>query len=286
MLIKKNHLAIILIFILIGYQSCDIQKKSKPLPTPSQYDLNKPEVFSLPDGLKEISGIAYYPKDSSVFAIIDEEGIFFKIYLNGSGTIKNWKFEKGRDFEDVVMHDSIFYVLVSNGDIETLKFKGDSIIKNKSDLAGAGKKTNEFESLYYDDSLGLVLICKECEDDKKKVVTAWGYTPDSLSYNPGLFSLDVAQIAEKRGDKKLHFKPSAAAINPVSNELYIVSSINKLLVIADREGNVKEIYPLDPKIFKQPEGITFTPSGDLLISNEAAESGNANILIFKAKKKG
>jgi uncharacterized protein YjiK len=133
---------------------------------------------------------------------------------------------------------------------------------------------------------GLVLLCKDCEADGKKIVTAWGYSPDSLSYNPDLFSLDVKQIAEKAGEKKLELKPSAAAINPVTNELYIIASINKLLIIADRKGNVKEVYPLDPKIYKQPEGITFTPSGDLLISNEAGESGNANILIFKPKKKG
>ncbi len=43
---------------------------------------------------------------------------------------------------------------------------------------------------------------------------------------------------------------------------------------------------LDPIIFKQPEGITFTPWGDLLISNEAVDKyGNATLLIFKPKKK-
>lgn len=286
MLIKNLSLPAIAFLILVGYQSCNSQKNTKPLPTPPQYDLNNPVVFDLPAGLAEISGIAYYPKDSSVFAIIDEEGLFFKIYLNGSGTIKKWNFGKGRDFEDVVMHDGNFYVLVSNGDIETLKFMGDSIITSKSDLAGASKKVNEFETLYYDDSLGLVLICKECEDDKKEAVTAWGFTPDSIAYNPSLFSIDVTKIAEASAEKKFRFKPSAAAIHPVTKELYIVSSVNKLLVIAGRNGDVKEVYPLDPKIYKQPEGITFTPWGDLLISNEAGESGNPNILIFKTKKKG
>lgn len=286
MLIKNLSLPVIAFLILVGHQSCDSQKKSKPLPTPSQYDLNNPEVFDLPDGLREISGIAYYPKDSSVFAIVDEDGLLFKIFLNGTKTIQKWKFDKSRDFEDVVIHDSTFYVLVSNGDIETLKFNGDSILMQKSDLAGASKKTNEFESLYYDSSLGLVLMCKDCEDDKKKVVTAWGFSPDSLAYNPGLFSLDVSKIAEMIGEKKLHFKPSAATINPVTHELYIISSINKLLVIAGTNGDIKSVYPLDPKIYKQPEGITFTPWGDLLISNEAGESGNSNILILKPKKKG
>jgi uncharacterized protein YjiK len=284
MLIKNLLSPAIALLILLGCQSCESQK-SKTLATPSQYDLNNPVEFKLPVGLSEISGMAYYPKDSSVFAVIDEDGILFKIYLNGSGIIKKWKFDKKHDFEDIVMHDSTFYVLISNGDIKSLKFLGDSIITNKSDLGGNSKKTNEFETLYFDDSSGLVLLCKACEDDKKKTVTAWGYSfADSLSYNPNLFTIEVKQIAQKIKEDKLHFKPSAAAINPKTNELYIISSVNKLLVIAERNGNIKEVYPLDPVIYKQPEGITFTPSGDLLISNEAAESGNANILIFKQKK--
>ena len=285
MLIKKLLSPVIVLMILFGYQSCESQK-SKPAATTSLYDLNHPAEFTLPEGLNEISGLAYYPKDSSAFAIIDEDGLLFKLYLNESGIIKKGKFDKKHDFEDVVMHDSTFYVLIRNGDIETLKFVGDSIFANKSKLEDASKKTNEFETLYYDDSLGIVMMCKDCEDDNKKIVTAWGYSPDSISYNPNLFSINVKQIAEKTGEKKLHFKPSAAAINPITNDLYILASVNKLLVIADRKGNVKEVYPLDHDMYKQPEGITFTPWGDMLISNEAGESGNANILIFKPKKKG
>jgi uncharacterized protein YjiK len=96
----------------------------------------------------------------------------------------------------------------------------------------------------------------------------------------------VRSIAEKIGENKLHFKPSAAAVNPITNELYILASVNKLLVVADRNGKVKDVYPLDPVTFNQPEGITFTPWGDLLISNEKGEKDAATILIFKPKKKG
>jgi hypothetical protein len=97
--------------------------------------------------------------------------------------------------------------------------------------------------------------------------------------------MDVNMIAEKLGLDKMKLKPSAAAIHPLTKELYIISSINKALIIADRDGNVKEAYPIDPVLFKQPEGLTFAPSGDLIISNEVAEVGSPNILIFKYKEK-
>lgn len=285
--IKKLLTAFGCCIILFANQGCENKtKKTKTLATPALYDLNNPTIFSLPIGLAEISGIAYYPKDSSVFAIIDEAGTLFKIYLNGTGIIKKWTYDKKEDFEDIIMVDSTFYVLISNGDLESLKFSGDSIITNKSDLAGNSKKVNEFETLYHDDSLGIILMCKECEDDQKSKVTAIKYNPDSMNYRLGLFSINAEQVTKLSGEKKLHLKPSAAAIHPVTKELYIISSVNKLLLIADKSGNVKEVYPLDPVIYKQPEGITFTPWGDLLISNEAAESGNPNILILKSKKKG
>jgi uncharacterized protein YjiK len=277
---------LVVLVTLLGfhhYLGCGPDKKRSD--SPPGYDLNNPVKFVLPSGLDEISGIAFYPKDSSVFAEVDEDGILFKIAMNGSGAIKQWRYDKKHDFEDIVMHDSAFYILESNGDIETLHFSGDSIIKTKSKFPDADKKENEFETLYYDNLLGLVMMCKNCEDDKKKVVTAFSCKPDSSVYNVA-FQIDVKPIADKAGEEKFHFKPSAAAINPVTNELYILASVNHLLVVAERSGKVKGVYRLDPVTFNQPEGITFTPGGDLLISNEKGEEDNATILIFKPKKKG
>ncbi|MDQ3844123.1 MAG: SdiA-regulated family protein, partial [Bacteroidota bacterium] len=58
-------------------------------------------------------------------------------------------------------------------------------------------------------------------------------------------------------------------------------SVNNLLIRAEEDGAVKEVYPLDPKLFKQPEGIAFTPNGDMIISNEAHNEGPANLLVFR-----
>ena len=282
-----KHLLVLLFFFakFHNYSGCSSSGDKNKFTSPELYDLNTPYKMELPSGLNEISGISYYPKDSSVFAEIDEDGILFKIFLNQNKKILQWRFDKKHDFEDIVMHDSLFYLLISNGDIETVKFEKDSILTDKLKFPDADKKTNEFETLYWDDDYKkLVMLCKDCEDDKKKIVSAWGI--DSSTYSSSLYSIDVKPVAQKIGEDKLHLKPSAAAINPLTNELYILCSVNKLLVVTDRKGNFKNVYQLDPEIYKQPEGITFTPWGDLLISNEAGEEGSADILIFKPKKKG
>ncbi len=187
-----------------------------------------------------------------------------------------------------MLHDSIFYILISNGDIETIQFgDADSVITDKSKFEGGGKTVNEFEAMYYDDSLQqLVLLCKNCDGDGSKAVSAWGYTISTKAYTSLVYAIDTEPIAKKLGVDKLKLRPSAAAINPVTNELYILSSLSKLIVVTNRKGKFIDLYELDPGIYTQPEGIAFTPDGDLIISNEGLENGLQNILIIRNKRKG
>ncbi|RYZ91706.1 MAG: SdiA-regulated family protein, partial [Sphingobacteriaceae bacterium] len=95
----------------------------------------------------------------------------------------------------------------------------------------------------------------------------------------GSFSVTVTDTEKK----KTKFAPSALAKNPRTGEWYIVSSVNKLLVVADANWKVKQTYPLSVSIFPQPEGIAFDKSNNLYISNEG-NLGNGNILKFVYKK--
>ncbi len=221
-----------------------------------------------------------------MFAIKDEDGVFYKIYLNNNSVIKSWRFDKKRDFEELVLHDSIFYVLISNGDIESIKFDDrDSIITTKSEFPDSSEVKNEFEAMYYDDSLQmLILICKNCDGDGSKMATAWGYNISTQTYTSVPYSIDAPPIAEKLGVEKIKLRPSGAAINPVTKELYILASLNNLIIITDRDGKLIDILKLDPAIYRQPEGIAFTPSGDLIITNEFFENNPANILYIKNRK--
>jgi uncharacterized protein YjiK len=285
----RNFIFILFFFAKFhSFEGCSTNKNKVTLPC-KEYDLDKPYKLKLGDALTEISGISFYPKDSSVFAICDENSNLYKIYLNKNYLTEEWKFDKTHDFEEVSLHNNSFYVLENNGNIETLNFseKGDTIFNRKSKFPGKDKSKNEFESLYYDDLYhGLIMICKDCEDDKKSTVSAWTFDPSNDTYTPSQFSINAKIIAEKLGEEKIKLKPSAAAINPVTKDVWILASVNQLLIVTDRKGNTKEVYTLDPIIFNQPEGIAFTPWGDLFISNEAADKyGTASLLIFKPKKR-
>ncbi len=250
------------------------------------YDFASPKVIQIAEDMAEISGIAYYPKDTSVFAIIDEAGILFKIPLKHPNNFRQWKFDKKRDFEDLVLIDSTFYALVSNGDIVSIRFHGDSIHTYRANFSDFSKAEDEFESIYPNpDSSSLIVVCKTCPGDPKKTISrfSYNYHDTGALYKPFL-SINVAPLAEKH-DLNKQLKPSAAAINPITNELYVVSSIQKLILIFNEKGGFKESIELNPSIYKQPEGIAFTPEGNLIISNESAEEGTPTLLLMKNKKK-
>jgi uncharacterized protein YjiK len=280
-----NTVRAIVIFISILFFSCQTVAKKINVVSPPGYDMASPVIIPLGVDLDEISGLDFYNKDTSVFAINDEQGILFKIYIRNDIKIETWKFAGSGDYEDIHRVDSSFYVMRSDGTIFRLGFstpETPQVETYKISLKG----NNEFESLYYDSILKkLILICKDCKEDNKKTVSAFAFDPETNTFSDDpVFTIKGKKVVKQAEVDKDKFKPSAAAINPVTNELFMISAINKTLVIADRDGSVKEVIDLDKKLFKQPEGITFTPDGTMLISNEGAGNGSGEILIFKYKK--
>jgi hypothetical protein len=288
MCLKKQPLILItLIAVICQLWSCSGANSRNEFPNSAMYDFANPKVLKLPVELDEISGIAYYAKDTSVFAIIDEDGILFKVPLKNPAAFKQWKFDKKRDFEDLALVDSTFYVLVSNGDIVTINFKGDKLENFKTNYSDQKKDVTEFETLYkIPDSNLLVMVCKSCEQDSKKSLStfSYAYNKDSVGVYNNYKVINMQPVLDKLGVEK-HLKPSAGAINPVNGDFYLLSSIQKLLVIFAPDGSFKELYKLNPGLYKQPEGIAFTPDGDLIISNEFAQDGFATLLLMKNKKK-
>jgi uncharacterized protein YjiK len=289
-MLHRNLLVILFVFAKFhSFQGCTINKNRVNLPC-REYDLNHPIRVKLSDQLSEISGINFYHKDSSVFAISDESGNLFKMHWNYKMKVAKWRFDKSHDFEDIVLHDGSFYILESSGNIQTLNFspKGDTIFKSRSIFPVKNGANNEFESIYYDNESGqLVMICKDCASDKKNAVSAWNFDPQAGTYTPSTFSIDVGSIAKRTREKDLTLMPSAATVNPLTKDVWILASSNQLLIVTDRKGNTKAVYTLNPVIFRQPEGIAFTPWGDLLISNEASDKyETSTLLIFKPQKRG
>ncbi|HEX6848521.1 MAG TPA: SdiA-regulated domain-containing protein [Chitinophagaceae bacterium] len=265
---------LVLCILIIFINGC--KPKKYVYQSPPHYNFSKYVDFKLDIHLREISGIVWDNQADQFVAHNDERG---QVYFldRSAGAILGDPFvftpEKG-DYEDIAIIDKDVYVLRSDGAI--FKIGMDSTGKRNSvDLGKIGlSDKNDFESLYYDaDRKALVMVCKNCDSDNKKTVSAFAYYPDSIGFvTKPLYQIDAAKIKEMSPRETSKFQPSAARIHPVLKKLFIISSASNQLVIADTSGAVEGVYMLARKTFPQPEGLTFKSNGEMFISNEGVAS--------------
>jgi len=256
---------------------------------PPGYDLNAPVKYFMPDGLLEISGIALHNgRADSVYAQQDEDGHIYYLKL-GDKKAAYSKFAGHGDYEDIAIMGGQVFLLRSDGVLFSFPFKqvrsGD--IKEVMKLERYLPK-GEYEGMYADEkSKQLYVLCKSCKDDNAKKIGV-GYVFNIVSGHPtksmGMFTINVKDIEAGLGKAKMTFRPSALAKNPKTNEWYVLSSVNKALIVTDATWKVKAAYPLNPSLFIQPEGIAFDNQNNLYISNEGDKLSPGTILKFNYKK--
>lgn len=244
--------------------------------SPQGYELNAGEPLYLPDALHELSGIAF-PKESDelIFAVEDERGLVY-FFPPDDPKLQQVKFGKKGDYEGIAISNGYVAVLESNGTIYTFPLEG----LQQGEMGAVKMAKNripkgEYESLAAApaDSL-LYVLCKKCGVDKGTNSTT-GYrlrlSKEGEVTNIGTFEIDEAQIDRWSSLKGKRFRPSALTQNPETNQWFILSSINALLVVANENWEVVGAYPLDPARFNQPEAIAFDRNNNLYIGNEGGD---------------
>lgn len=289
--IKKSNLLWLFIFLFsLSFLaiSC-VYKKPNGIENPKGYNLSKPDKFNMPEVLLEISGVTFNKgKNDYFYAHQDEDGSVFKIPV-GSKDYTETKFNKKGDYEDIAMMKEQVFVLKSNGAIyafsinELDKSEANNVVVTENVLPKA-----EYEGMFADEISGnIYVLCKNCKEDKgSKKSTGYILTlqKDNTLKLAGNFSIDVSEIDQISGKKKGAFRPSALAINPLTSEWYIISSVNKVLIVADSKFKIKDVFHLNGNTFNQPEGIAFDSIGNLYISNEGSETQEGNVLRFNYTK--
>ncbi|KYP15715.1 SdiA-regulated domain-containing protein [Flavihumibacter sp. CACIAM 22H1] len=245
------------------------------VPALDSYPNKAAKTLLLKKPLREISGISFH-SPGQLAAINDEEGKLF-ILSTTNGKFNTLSFGKKGDYEDITRSPEGYYVLKSNGNLHLLDGRTG---QEKMVYRLRFGKFTEFESLCFDaEKNRLLLICKTCEKDEPAVY-AWAFNLDthSLEETP-VFRIDWKEIRRLGKDDTLEFFPSAAEFHPLTGKLFILSATDKLLLQCSREGVPEKITGLNPDLFQQPEGLCFTPNGDLFISNEGRQS-KASLLFF------
>jgi len=253
------------------------------------YDLQNPSfvINLVSEDLKEISGLS--PTDSAgiYLAINDERGEIFFIDGAGGGAILNrFLFRDKGDFEGVEMVGKCLYAVKSDGDIFEIgcwDTDTPNIVEYKTRL----KKADDVEGLCYDAKrFALLLACKQNPDSAGlRRIYAFDLKTKQLSDKP-VYTIDpeaVNRLVPLDGEKNRYISPSGIAIHPKTNDIFVISSAQKRLVVLDyKTGAIRYAVRLNKKLLPQPEGIAFDAEGNLHLSSEG-KKGEGLVLKFDYK---
>jgi uncharacterized protein YjiK len=261
---------------------------SKPVRTVDQQE------WLLPDELKEISANVFQD-DIHMACIQDNDGIIYIYNLQSKRIDDKIQFGGNGDYEGLAKVQNAWYVLRSDGFLYEVQPQKDKKPMVKTyDLPL--ELENETESICYDSANNRLLIVvkeKDLREKDKKGIYSFELTTKQMSSN-AVFYIESAVNTDENEDKdkddkgkgkkkkkgKMEIKPSDIALQPKSNDLYILDGPSSRLFIADANGNIKSRVQLDKNTFPQPEGLCFNTNGDLYISSEAGKNGQAVIVKF------
>lgn len=256
------------------------------------YDLNNPSltINLVSEELKEISGLSPTETAGTYLAIADERGEAFLVDGKGGGAVlQRVLFREKGDFEGVEMVGKTIWAVKSDGDlfeINDWKKTPPTVQEYNTPL----KKADDVEGLAYDAGRkALLLACKANPDSLiPRNIWAFDLQTKTLGATPAyrIDPQDVNRLVPYgSGEKHDYFSPSGLAVHPVTGDVYVISTALKRLVILDyKTGQIKAAQRLDKKILPQPEGISFDPAGNLLLSSEGKQ-GEGLLLRFDFKGK-
>jgi uncharacterized protein YjiK len=230
--------------------------------------LKKHEV---PPVLREISAIVYL--DNNRFACVqDEMGIIY-FYNTSVGKIeKEIPFAGAGDYEGLAIAGQTAYVLRSDGQIIEVKnynSANPAIRSFKTHLTAE----NNTEGMCFDPANNRLLIAikgNEQQTEAYKGIYSFSLPNYKMDERP-VYKIDLnnplfANVKTKKSGSEM--QPSAIAIHPITKDIYITEATNPKLLILDPKGNLKDLKTLSSKEFYKPEGISFSPEGNMYISNE------------------
>lgn len=268
-----------------GLSSASRSPTSRPAiaaPALPHYNLSAPSLEDkLPAQLNEISGVTAL-SETELGCVEDETGRVFVFDLDKREIARRIRFGSRGDYEDLVRVGPDIYVLRSDG----LMFRiHDFLSPNPSTTSQAlGINAREIEALGFDAVEHRLLIAPKsrlahAESGTLRVVFAFDVTTQKLAPDPAFaFGVDdIRDFVLRQGTKKKRanrdiprFLPSAITVHPETGELFILSGVSHLLASLDRKGFVTGVAVLDATILPQPEGMTFLPNGDMIITSEGA----------------
>jgi uncharacterized protein YjiK len=259
--------------------SCEDAAASDPVQRPGEnvlldYDLGSPDtVIVLPRRLREISGLSL-EGDSVLVGVQDERGRLYGISARNGEIVSESDFGGAGDYEAVEIVGGDVWIARSNGDLYVRSYAtGDRARRIRTPLSAR----DDVESLAWSrrDQKLLIAAKERLDKNRNRVLFAFDVASETLDEEVwGTISLkDVSTMLGIGRRAALKFKPSAAAMHPVTGELFVVSSALPAIAVLDTTRRLSACVSLDKELLPQPEGIAFSSQGILYLASEGRTHG-------------
>lgn len=241
----------------------------------AKYTFNKPDsVYEMPDYLREISGIVV-SKYNTIYCIQDEIGSIFEFNITKQEISNSFRFTDLGDFEDLAINQNILYILRSDGNL----FSYDLIKKQKTNETMLQLNSLNIEGICFNNGY-IYIACKDAlvtQTQTKRII--YRIKANKLNTIEPFLVIDIDSLNnfislhyKELQISNILFNPSAIAIHPISNDVYVLSASDRFIAIY-RDLQLLNIIPLSAEVYYKPEGLSFDANGDLYISSEGDKKG-------------
>ncbi|HLT48393.1 MAG TPA: SdiA-regulated domain-containing protein [Rubricoccaceae bacterium] len=241
------------------------------------YRLGRPDVaFALPPALAGVSGLTPLGPDR-LGAVQDGDGVLFVLDPRTGTIVSRHPFGNSGDYVGVEAVGDTVWVLQDNGTLHEI-----------AGATGAGPARRQHatplrsrcdpEGLGYEPASHRLLIACKAEAGPElagvRVIYAFDLRKKRLSGRPAI--LFDRRPLDAHGTS---FKPSALAVHPRTEQIYVLSAGRRALAVLDPDGRLAAAVALPSGRYPRPEGMAFLPDGTLFIANEG-DGGVATLLRF------
>ncbi len=260
-------------------------------PLLGRYHLDEPDFKDkLPGRLKEVSGVTPISNDE-VACVQDEKGNIYIYDFRKKDVTAKVSFGPDGDYEELTNVDGVLFVLRSDGFLfEVSDWRGSE--EPKVTTHRLQLPTSDNEGIGYDPGHARLLIAPksavgegQADADRRPIFAfdlkrrellgdpVFAYSVQDIETFASQHGVELPTEQRKVGDPRraaLRFLPASVAVHPQTRDIVVLSGVDGVLVSFDRGGRVTGYARLDEKLLPQPEGLTFMPNGDMVVTTEGA----------------
>lgn len=236
--------------------------------------------WSLPESLKEVSGI-YYLGQQKMACVQDEKGIVYVFDLETSQVSRQLRFTPDGDFEGITAIEKRLFLLRSDGVLfDVNDYTATKPIITKTALFK--EKDIDVEGLCTFSNQKLLIGIKASDAlQPSGQVLVYNYNLDTHQLDEFIRidnNHDIFKTIPKEHPSR-NFNLSEVAYH--QSTFYITEARTPKLLILDQNRKPQHLIYLSEADFPQPEGIAFNEEGDLFIASEENNNESQNINLIK-----